>query len=272
LLPHSDIKKSIYEARAAAAAAASSGTKPTDEPKMEYYVHYVEFNKRLDEWIPDNRLILTREMEWPVTSVSKKKGDTPASTPTRAGSPSRSTSLLKKAATKAGSLAGLDPSASKATPKSKASKSKASKKRKAKGEPATAAAASPSSSTSKEPSTATSALDAGIAGATGGSEDDDDDEEDVDMDATGTEDGSQDPLAPSTTIAEGSLSAPSNPLAAPEVFSKEQEIEKLRTSGSMTQEKNEISRVKNLNKLQIGKHEVEAWCVGTVVPVRLNSS
>lgn len=42
-------------------------------------------------------------------------------------------------------------------------------------------------------------------------------------------------------------------------FSKEQEIEKLRTSGSMTQSISEIARVKNLNRLQIGKHEVESW-------------
>ena len=55
------------------------------------------------------------------------------------------------------------------------------------------------------------------------------------------------------------LTAPSNPTAAPQVFSKKQEIEKLRTSGSMTQNHSEISRVKNLDKLQIGKHEVEAW-------------
>ena len=42
-------------------------------------------------------------------------------------------------------------------------------------------------------------------------------------------------------------------------FSKKQEIEKLRTSGSMTQSISEIARVKNLNRLQIGKHEVDAW-------------
>jgi histone acetyltransferase HTATIP len=44
-----------------------------------------------------------------------------------------------------------------------------------------------------------------------------------------------------------------------DTFSKEQEIEKLRTSGSMTQSISEIARVKNLNRIQIGKHEVEAW-------------
>ncbi|CAO3628402.1 unnamed protein product [Cunninghamella echinulata] len=42
-------------------------------------------------------------------------------------------------------------------------------------------------------------------------------------------------------------------------FSKDQEIEKLRTSGSMTQCVSEVARVKNLNKIQMGQHEVEAW-------------
>ncbi|KAG2210579.1 hypothetical protein INT47_002521 [Mucor saturninus] len=42
-------------------------------------------------------------------------------------------------------------------------------------------------------------------------------------------------------------------------FSKDREIENLRTSGSMTQSIQEIARVKNLNKIQMGRHEVEAW-------------
>jgi histone acetyltransferase HTATIP len=42
-------------------------------------------------------------------------------------------------------------------------------------------------------------------------------------------------------------------------FSKAREIEKLRTQGSMTQSQSEISRVKNLDRIQIGKHLVEAW-------------
>jgi len=42
-------------------------------------------------------------------------------------------------------------------------------------------------------------------------------------------------------------------------FSKEKEIEKLRTSGSMTQSAHEISRVRNLTKLQMGAAEVETW-------------
>jgi histone acetyltransferase HTATIP len=42
-------------------------------------------------------------------------------------------------------------------------------------------------------------------------------------------------------------------------FSKEKEIEKLRTSGSMTQSVDEISRVKNINRICMGKFEVETW-------------
>jgi histone acetyltransferase HTATIP len=79
-------------------------------------------------------------------------------------------------------------------------------------------------------------------------EDDDIDAEgDMDVDAEGEPD--PDPFEEA---------ASEHPQPAP-VFSKEQEIEKLRTSGSMTQSISEIARVKNLNRLQIGKHEVEAW-------------
>ncbi|OUM69491.1 hypothetical protein PIROE2DRAFT_52948 [Piromyces sp. E2] len=42
-------------------------------------------------------------------------------------------------------------------------------------------------------------------------------------------------------------------------FSKEKEIEKLRTSGSMTQCVAEIARVKNINSIEIGQHLVDTW-------------
>ncbi|KAJ3061662.1 Histone acetyltransferase [Podochytrium sp. JEL0797] len=42
-------------------------------------------------------------------------------------------------------------------------------------------------------------------------------------------------------------------------FSKEKEIEKLRTSGSMTQSVTEISRVKNIDRIIMGPNEVETW-------------
>ena len=42
-------------------------------------------------------------------------------------------------------------------------------------------------------------------------------------------------------------------------YSREEEIEKLRTGGSMTQNQTEISRVRNLNRIQMGAHEMEPW-------------
>ncbi|OMP86167.1 Histone acetyltransferase esa1 [Diplodia seriata] len=44
-----------------------------------------------------------------------------------------------------------------------------------------------------------------------------------------------------------------------EIYSREDEIEKLRTSGSMTQNQTEISRVRNLERIQMGQFEVEPW-------------
>ena len=42
-------------------------------------------------------------------------------------------------------------------------------------------------------------------------------------------------------------------------YSREEEIEKLRTGGSMTQNQTEISRVRNLAKIQMGSFEMEPW-------------
>lgn len=72
-----------------------------------------------------------------------------------------------------------------------------------------------------------------------------------DLDDNDAEDGEED--------ADLSETVPPNNLAKHATFSKEEEIESLRTHGSMTQSVHEISRVKNLDKIQIGPHEVEAW-------------
>ncbi|KAK3047710.1 Histone acetyltransferase, partial [Coniosporium uncinatum] len=45
----------------------------------------------------------------------------------------------------------------------------------------------------------------------------------------------------------------------PELYSREEEIEKLRVGGSMTQNQAEISRVRNLEVIQMGQHEIEPW-------------
>ncbi|TPX15028.1 uncharacterized protein E0L32_004858 [Thyridium curvatum] len=42
-------------------------------------------------------------------------------------------------------------------------------------------------------------------------------------------------------------------------FSREDEIEKLRTSGSMTQNPTEVSRIRNISKVQFGKYDLYPW-------------
>lgn len=218
---------------------------PPPDPRddTEYYVHYVEFNKRLDEWVGGSRLITDKEMEWPKAEKEKDKkkqshgekvgktasgtktptSKSPAGTPNKKGSPLPSASLLRKAATKAAAAAARSGSG-KDLPMGPTS----GLKRKGKTEP-------------------TQAEDDDAAG-----EEDEDADGDVTMSSADAE-----------SVAEGDadleIAAPSDPQAAPPVFSKKQEIEKLRTSGSMTQAHSEVSRVKNLNKLQIGKSEVESW-------------
>ncbi|ORX39859.1 acyl-CoA N-acyltransferase [Kockovaella imperatae] len=192
---------------------------PPPDPRddTEYYVHYVEFNKRLDEWVGGSRLVLDKEMEWPkVKEDEKKKKATPTATPQAGGSggaPSpRPTTLLRKATIKAATAAATKGTSGKDLPMGRASS--LGRKSRVKEEEENNDEAPPA------------------------------------------------PLPPADeeVAVEGvELTPPSNPQAAPRVFSKKQEIEKLRTSGSMTQSHSEISRVKNLDKLQIGKHEVEAW-------------
>ncbi|WFD32192.1 histone acetyltransferase [Malassezia sp. CBS 17886] len=137
------------------------------QPELDFYVHYCEFNKRLDEWVPASKLALSMDIEWPKppdaggTNQTKRKVvhgvRTVQNTPSTSGT----------------------------------------------GSPAPDARASP---------------------------------------------GSQDEAADADDTKK-----------QPAPFSKEKEVEKLRTSGSMTQCASEVSRVKNLDMLRMGKHQVEAW-------------
>ncbi|KAK7748927.1 Histone acetyltransferase [Cytospora paraplurivora] len=44
-----------------------------------------------------------------------------------------------------------------------------------------------------------------------------------------------------------------------DAFSREEEIEKLRTSGSMTQNPTEIARIRNISKVQFGRYDLYPW-------------
>ncbi|KAG0254424.1 Histone acetyltransferase [Actinomortierella ambigua] len=175
-----------------------------DAARCEFYVHYADYNKRLDEWVSPERLNLNGEIEYPkvkkqksvLAGVGKETGKGGDATSVKSNKNSLKTAVSKAKAASGGGGDGSTPGTP-GTP--------ASNKRKA------------------------SAMDENSQ-ELGGREDD----------------GDYDPEA-------------STPAGDMPVFSKEAEIEKLRTSGSMTQNPHEVARVKNLNTIQIGKHEVETW-------------
>uniref|UniRef100_A0A6B2L5W3 histone acetyltransferase n=1 Tax=Arcella intermedia TaxID=1963864 RepID=A0A6B2L5W3_9EUKA len=55
-----------------------------DEGNYEYYVHYLEFNKRLDEWVPEDRLDHLKSEEKSPTSDKGEKDPPPKKKNTRA--------------------------------------------------------------------------------------------------------------------------------------------------------------------------------------------
>ncbi|RHZ79623.1 hypothetical protein Glove_143g56 [Diversispora epigaea] len=157
-----------------------------NQGQTEYYVHFLEFNKRLDEWVKIDRLDLSREIE---RSVKKKIGKSIRDeTPSLSGSPLREGSRTPSTASQKRKIAALEDTSTPSTPL-------------------------------LEPQN--------------------DDYESIDGSLTP---GSVTPLGPLSSN-----------------YTEEQEIERLRTSGSMTQILSEISRVKNLEKIHFGPYDVETW-------------
>lgn len=198
---------------------AANDSPPKPEDNLEFFVHWEHFNKRLDEWVSGSRLVLSRDLEWPRPKAPSGKKNTPAP-----GKAPRGQNLLKKATSNAAKAASPTPTPS--TPNLG-------------GDYPSSPSPAPPSLKRKVP------------------HDEEEEEEDEDKDAEGEDED---------VDAEGEVQTfditmqDAIPEPQPQAnFSKEQEIEKLRTSGSMTQSISEITRVKNLNRLQIGKHEVDAW-------------
>ncbi|KAK4519956.1 histidinol-phosphate transaminase [Mucor velutinosus] len=154
---------------------------------LEYYVHYTEFNKRLDEWVSIKRLDFSRPIEFPAPKKNPKDG-------------------------------------------------------------AAAAAAAAATPTKKGR--------AGTPSGGGRKKKDQQDEHRVDKVVLGNEDEHDQTVEMEVADHHDEHDEEDE---EHNTFSKDHEIEKLRTSGSMTQSVQEIARVKNLNKIQMGQHEVEAW-------------
>jgi len=182
--------------------------------KPKFYVHYDEFNKRLDEWVDAERIDLSREVEWPAPEKPEKKKSTSAKNDKVASNSKADQKNLKRSRSK------LDRELS-GTPETVSSNLPGKARR-------------PSKAAGKENNellVTTEVTD----GATPKPEDEELDLVDV-----------QDAAAAAKAVPD-------------QTFSREDEIEKLRTSGSMTQNQTEIARVRNIEKVQMGKFEIEPW-------------
>ncbi|KAA8901385.1 acyl-CoA N-acyltransferase [Sphaerosporella brunnea] len=175
-------------------------TTRNDSPR--YYVHYNEFNKRLDEWVTPDRLDLTREVEWPRPEKPAKKDQ------------------------KKGKASKADGAATPSAPSRSQKRPKDSRNRRR---------------STVGPDDAMVIQTENIGGDAMSPEGDIEEDE-AEVEVSGKRD-----------------KGPNGEFRQPEGFSKENEIEKLRTSGSMTQSAHEISRVRNLSKLQMGRFELEPW-------------
>ncbi|KAL1986334.1 hypothetical protein VTN96DRAFT_6566 [Rasamsonia emersonii] len=184
-----------------------------------FYVHYVDFNKRLDEWVPASRIDLSQEVEWPMPEKPDKKKTAGAANK----APSKNTAQ-KRARADSRDVSG--------TPDLLTGKnSNVSKKPR------------PSKAGGKENRADETPLTLSIVGSEAVSADGTPkpEPEDVDM------------------IDVGEADSKLGVKEKTQEMSREEEIEKLRTSGSMTQNPIEVHRVRNLNRLQMGKYEMEPW-------------
>ncbi|EPY50431.1 KAT5 family histone acetyltransferase Mst1 [Schizosaccharomyces cryophilus OY26] len=147
-----------------------------------YYVHYDDYNKRLDEWITIENIDLKRGIEYPPPEKPKKAQGKGKSADSKFPKNDRRRSVTKPAKTEPG------------TPLGKV-----------------------------EPSTPSAESD---HGSNAGNES---------LPLLDEEDKHKVPV------------------------SKEEEVERLRFSGSMVQNPHEIARIRNINKIQLGDHEIEPW-------------
>ncbi|KAJ5320954.1 hypothetical protein N7476_003956 [Penicillium atrosanguineum] len=172
-----------------------------------FYVHYVDFNKRLDE------------VEWPAPEKPDKKKSSannkaPSKVPKNVRPGSRDVSGTPDA------LGGKNLNVGKAPRPSKAG--------------------------GKENRTADTPGDTSLFGSRA-------------VSTTGTPKADSEDVDMPDADAEPTPKEDEVKTTSGEVITREEEIERLRTSGSMTQNPTEIHRVRNLTRLQMGKFEVEPW-------------
>ena len=190
----------------------------TRKGRPTFYVHYDEFNKRLDEWVSAERIDLAQEVEWPLPEKADTKNKQKSNQHSQHLQPSAN--LQSRPSNRQRTIS--DSRDTSVTP----------------------------GDFSEKPSRRTSFQ--------GGKEN-----RDPDIAVIATEDLGGTPLPEDEStvdladIQDAAAAAKAVPSHVP--YSREEEIEKLRVGGSMTQNQTEISRVRNLERIQMGSYEIEPW-------------
>ncbi|KAB8218471.1 hypothetical protein BDV33DRAFT_192720 [Aspergillus novoparasiticus] len=179
-----------------------------------FYVHYVDFNKRLDEWIDSTRIDLSYEVEWPQPEKPEKKKAGPGNKAPSKNAQKRARAGSREVSATPDLLTGKNTNVGKSQRPSKAG----------------------GKENRDETPANLSVLDSEAISADVTPKPE---MEDVDMIGVSFTDTKEE-------HEQGKMS-------------REEEIERLRTSGSMTQNPTEIHRVRNLNRLQMGKFDIEPW-------------
>ncbi|KAK4218667.1 histone acetyltransferase [Rhypophila decipiens] len=185
----------------------------------QFYCNFDNFNKRLDEWVPVSRIDFEQDVEWPNPEKDKQKDGKGKKAP--------------------------------AAPR-KAQPSKNKKKQVGKREQSVV-------SEGQTPHPWSEFVESQQAqvktpGARGGA-DDDEDKANASLEVGGTPGIGPDEME----LDEDETPAGVAKKERASSFSREEEIEKLRTSGSMTQNPAEISRIRNISKVEFGRYVLFPW-------------
>jgi histone acetyltransferase HTATIP len=192
----------------------------------QFYCNFDNFNKRLDEWVPVARIDFEQDVEWPNPDKDKDKKDGKGGKKNgvagAAGAAQKKAQPLKK-----GQKRGAVAAAANKREQSVASEGQTP-------HPWTEFVESQNESqqkTSQQDGDVIASLEIGSTPGAAAPDEMDLDEDEIPADKK--------ERAPS--------------------FSREEEIEKLRTSGSMTQNPAEIARIRNISKVQFGKYDLFPW-------------
>ncbi|KAL9045304.1 MAG: hypothetical protein Q9214_001636, partial [Letrouitia sp. 1 TL-2023] len=194
--------------------------------KQRFYQFRVERASRATKWVSASRLDLSQEVEWPQPDAAVKKSQKSAAAPKISTQPKSTVGQKRPRASNASRRDSATPELSSSTgnaqPKSTRPSLIGGKENHRPGSDNSISVIAPEITTGTPKP------------------------EDSDLDLIDIQDAAAAAKAAGPTANQGP-------------YSREEEIEKLRTGGSMTQNQTEISRVRNLQRIQMGKHEMEPW-------------